>query len=95
MKIKLEYFAIIREITGIREEIVELPSESTVLDLLKVLAQKHGEKFRDYVLDTASGVPRQNLQYLLNQETILKQNGFGTKLNEGAVFAIIPPVGGG
>lgn len=95
MKVKAQYFAIVREIVGQHEEVLDLPREITVLDLLKFLATKHGEKFRQYVFDPRSGDPRPYLQFLINEESIATLNGFSTTLSENSIFAIIPPVGGG
>ncbi|OFX17921.1 hypothetical protein A3K71_06125 [archaeon RBG_16_50_20] len=95
MKIKIQYFAIIRELVGQREEVIDLEKKTNVLDLLKLLATKHGEKFMQYIFDPATGNPRLYLQFLINQESISSLSGFSTILPENSTFAIIPPVGGG
>ena len=95
MRIRVQYFAIIRELVNQREEIIDVEGKSTVLDLLKLLAARHGEKFRQYVFDPATSNPRPYLQFLLNEESISTLSGFSTVLSENSTFAIIPPVGGG
>ncbi len=94
MKVKVQYFASVRELVNLREETVDIASGSSVISLLNLLASRHGEKLREYLFDRA-GAPRPHLQFILNEESISKPDGFSTVLTEGSVFAIIPPVGGG
>jgi MoaD family protein len=95
LKVKVQYFASIRELLGLREEMLEVKEKTTVLDVLKVLAQKHGEQLKEYVFDSKTGNPRSNLQFLVNEDSITSLNGLSTILEENSSLAIIPPVGGG
>ncbi len=95
MRIRIQYFAVVRELANLREEILDVDEGTTVRDLLKVLATKHGEKLKQYLFDPKSGNPRPYLQFLLDEKSISNLNGFETVLKEASVFAIIPPVGGG
>ena len=95
MRIKVQYFAAIREIVNQREEILEVDQGTTVLDVLNVLAKNHGEKFRDYVFDPQTKAPRPYLQFLVNEESVSSMNGLSTALADNSTIAIIPPVGGG
>jgi MoaD family protein len=94
MKILVQYFAIIREIVNLREEVLNLKDGSTVLDLLTFLGSKH-EKLKEYLIDPKTESPRTSIQYLIGDKLISTLNGFATTLQDGNVFAIIPPVGGG
>ena len=94
MKVTVQYFAIIREIVDLREEVLNLTEGCTVLDLLSFLGSKH-QKLKDYVIDPKTGIPRTSIQYLIGDKLISALNGFSTILQDGNVFAIIPPVGGG
>jgi MoaD family protein len=95
LRVKVQYFAAIREIVNQREEVLEVDERTTVLDVLRVLAKSHGEKFRDYVFDPQTKAPRSYLQFLVNEESISSMNGFSTALADNSTLAIIPPVGGG
>jgi len=95
VKVTVQYFAHVREIVGQRQETVEVNERTNVLDLLKLLAARHGETFGQYVFDSATGQPKAYLQFLINEESISSLSGFSTFLSENCKFAIIPPVGGG
>jgi len=95
MKVKVQYFASVRELINLREETLDVESGSTVEDLLRLLATKHGENLGGYLFDPKTRKPRSYLQFLINQQSISALNGLSTLLADGAVFAIIPPVGGG
>jgi len=63
--------------------------------LLQGLVQKHGEGFSNYVFDAKSGNVKGFLQLLLNGRSIATLDGLDTRLEDGDIVAIIPPVGGG
>lgn len=94
MKVKVKFFTVLREITQRREEEIELPNAATVEGLLKVLSERHGRKFTEYVYDKAKKV-RSDLQFLINGKSTTTLQGFKTKLENGDEVAILPPVGGG
>lgn len=92
---KVEYFAIVREITNLGQETLDVGDSITVMDLLKLLGARHGDKLKEYVLDSKTANPRTYLQLLLNGKTISSMEGFSTVITSDSTFAIIPPVGGG
>jgi MoaD family protein len=95
LKVHVKYFAALREIVGKREEIVKVDSDTTVETLLLYLSKKYGDKFKKYVFKPKTTSPRENLQFLIDGNSITTLNGIGTKLNDDCKFVIIPPVGGG
>lgn len=95
MKIRVQYFAQIREIVGIREEILDLNEGVSAGELLRKLCDRHGGKFEEYVFEPTTGHPKPFLQFMLDTESIASAGGLSTKLKDGSSFAIIPPVGGG
>lgn len=82
MKIKVLYFAAVRELVGKDEEEIDLPSSvSTIGDLAAHLSKSHA---------TLAG--------RLSSVRIARNETFATKdehLEEGDVVALIPPVAGG
>jgi MoaD family protein len=95
MKVKVKFFAALREIAGLKEADIELSEGATVTNLLDELSSQFGEPFKKYVYDEKTGKPRGYLQFLLDGRNISNVGGFNTKLKGGESFAIIPPVGGG
>ena len=95
MKVKVQFFAAVRELIESRDEIVELPEHSTVKALLDSLVKIHGERLRDYLYDPKTGELRLAIQLLIGDRPVSELDGLSTLLQDGCVFAIIPPVGGG
>jgi molybdopterin synthase sulfur carrier subunit len=90
-------FTTLREITGKKEETLEFSRREavTVDSVLKRLAKLHGKSFVEYVYDHKTSEVRGFLQFLVNGRSISSFEGLNTKLSNGDVLAIIPPVGGG
>jgi len=95
LKIRVQYFASVRELVGLRQEILEVEEKATVLDVLRVLARRHGEEFREYVFNPGTESPRSHLQFLVNEDSISSLNGLSTVLLDNSSLAIFPPVAGG
>jgi molybdopterin converting factor small subunit len=70
-----------------------LPSEATVLDAFKLLADHYGV-FHDRVFD-AAGEIRRNINALINGENVQYREGFDTVLCEADRLSVLPPMGGG
>ena len=94
MNVKVQYFAIVREIVGLRDEVLNLTEGITVLDLLKIIVTRHSQ-LKEYIFDPKTEYPRPNLQFLVDDNLISALKGFETSMTQDCTFAIIPPVGGG
>jgi len=97
MRVSVRFFTTLREIVGKREVTLEFPEGETVTvdNVLKRLAELYGKGFTDYVYDSKTGGIKGFLQFLINGRSASTLNGLETKLVDGDVLAIIPPVGGG
>jgi molybdopterin synthase sulfur carrier subunit len=95
LKITVQYFASVRELVGLREEILEVGEKATVLDVLRILARRHGEEIREYVFNPGTKSPSSHLQFLVNGDSISSLNGLSTVLPDGSSLATYPPVAGG
>ncbi len=97
MIVKIRFFTILREITNRREENLALDNEKkvTVSIVLKMLEEKYGKAFTDYVYESKTGQVKSFLQFLVNGASASTINGLETELKNGDVLAILPPVGGG
>lgn len=93
MKMSVRFFAALREIAGKKEETLEFADKAsvTVEKALKALVKLHGKEFADYVYDTQGREVRGYLQLLVNEKSATMK----TKLKDGDVLVIVPPVGGG
>lgn len=94
MKVKVQYFASVRELINLREETIDVPADSNVAKFLDLLADKHGSGLREYLFDE-DGKPRSYLQFIIDEKSVSETGGLSTVLRDGCTFAIIPPVGGG
>jgi MoaD family protein len=97
LQISVRFFTSLRELTGTKEENMKFPNNETVTvnTVLKRLSKRYGKRFIAYVYDTKSGEVKSFLQFLINGRSASALNGLSTKLEDGDVLAIIPPVGGG
>jgi molybdopterin converting factor subunit 1 len=81
VKVRLLYFAVLREIAGRSEEVVELPEGSRAGDVWQRLRDEHAA-LRDYIQPPMIAV---NESYV----------GVDELLRDGDELAFIPPVAGG
>jgi MoaD family protein len=97
LRVSVRFFTSLREIVDKREETLEFPDgeKVTVDTVIKMLAQRYGSRFVEYVYDSKSGAVRGFLQFLINGKGASTMNGLQTSLRDGDVLAILPPVGGG
>ena len=97
MQVSVRYFTRLREIVGKREETLRFSDKETITigTALEKLSRKHGKAFTEYVYDKKTGRPRSFLQFLVNGRGIPPDLETDSRLTDGDVMAIIPPVGGG
>jgi len=95
MRISVRFFTMLREITGKREETLTFAKSATIHTALEQLVKEYGEDLKEYIYDPKTGEPKGFLQFLVNGAGVTTPNLLETKLSDGDVLAIIPPVGGG
>ncbi len=97
MRVSVRLFTTLREVAGKKEEVIEFSENEpvTVQTVLKHLAQLHGKGFAEYVYDHKTGEVRGFLQFLVSGRNMSHFKGLNTKLSDGDVLVIIPPVSGG
>ena len=97
MQVSVRFFTSLREIVDKKEETLKFPEgeKVTVEVVLKMLSQRYGKHFVEYVYDGETGEVRGFLQFLINGKSAATPNGLETKLEDGDILAILPPVGGG
>ncbi len=95
MKVRVKFFAAIRELAAVKDETIDLQSNTAVRELIQVLCQRHGGDFTEYVIDPNTGAPRSHLQILVDGKNLSSLEGLETRLSDGDEVALMPPVGGG
>jgi molybdopterin synthase sulfur carrier subunit len=97
VEVKVRFFTNLREIVNKREETLTFADDEKVtVDLvLKMLSQKYGKPFMEYVYNGTANQPKNFLQFLVNGTSTSTLNGLETELKDDDVLAILPPVGGG
>jgi molybdopterin synthase sulfur carrier subunit len=83
MRVKLLYFASIRETVGTSEEIIEVGKDTSIVNLKNILQSKY-PKLNEHWNTTIISI---NKKYS-NLDS-------GQKLNDGDEIAIFPPISGG
>jgi molybdopterin synthase sulfur carrier subunit len=94
LEVEVKYYAMLREASGRKREVFEVPEGSSVGDLMDLIVGKYGDPFHKYVYDSEKQV-RDYLSFMLNGVSVSSLEGFGTALGDGDVLAILPPIGGG
>ena len=94
IKVTVRFFTTLREITGKKEESLELSKPIAVDDFLRQLSKKYGKEFDDYMFDEIGDV-QGHLQVLINGRSVSTMQGLKTQLKDADQVAILPPVGGG
>ncbi len=95
MSINVKFFAIFRDLLGLKELQLEAGSKENLklIDLLESLFQRFGEDFRSKILENGNIRPKVNI--MINGRNIKFLDGFNSPLKDGDIVAIFPPVAGG
>ncbi|MGQ9759922.1 MAG: MoaD/ThiS family protein [Candidatus Methanomethylicaceae archaeon] len=92
MKVKVSYLSILRDVTHVNEEYVEIPQGSKVRDLVSILIKKYGEGLRSF-LEPGSEMG-QGILITLNGELLSSSEMDRIIPDNSEVLVGIPPFGG-
>lgn len=95
MEIEVKYFTMLREVTGKKREVLAFPDKVISLEvIIKMLEEKYGKAFSKYIYNREKQV-RNYLVFMLNNTNTLSLDRFETKIKDGDILSIIPPISGG
>jgi MoaD family protein len=95
MKVTVHYLGPIRVILKKRDEEIEIDLKTTVLKLLRKLANAYGKVFQQEVFDDGGDQLRESLIVTINGKAIGQLNGMNTGLQSGDVVTLLPLFAGG
>jgi MoaD family protein len=95
INVNLVYLTAFQEITGKREEKIEVGEGSKLKDLLESLSQRYGKKFGETLFDPKGKVHDYNHITLNGQLAHLLDENFEIKLSDGDRVVIAHAVSGG
>ncbi|MEM2111613.1 MAG: MoaD family protein [Candidatus Bathyarchaeia archaeon] len=96
MRVRVKYFTTLRELAGSAVEEMEIDDGATLADLIKKIALKYGEEARKYLYyGSNGGNVDPSIYFLINGTNARTLSGLNTKLKDGNIVAIVPPIGGG
>ncbi len=90
---RVNFFATLRPLVGVKEAEVELQAGDTVGNVLEKLTAEY-PALRGRVLDD-DGNLQSSINVLVNGRSIRFLDGLDTAIEEGDQLALFPPVGGG
>jgi len=93
VKVKVLYAGFITEITGKRQEEVEVPPNTTLRELLNRLAKKYGVKFESEVYSTKEEKLRPGIILLHNGINV--KDDLSRSVDNNDFVTLMPPVSGG
>ena len=92
MKVTIEYSAQIRHIVGVSEETIDLEDSQYLHDLILHLAEKHGQLFKDLILDMEGNLSR---MILASVNSVQVQENTSVDLKDGDCVNLMSPISGG
>lgn len=93
IKVRVQYFALYRDIAGIDSEIWTLPKNAMLGKLMLLIADKYGDEMRRQLFD-ANGVAWDTLILAVNNDAIALPQG-DCELQDGDLLRLLFPVVGG
>ena len=87
---KIRVFALLRRLIGAKEVEINFSGDITVFNLLDLFVEKFDEKVYRHLFDENRKV-KERFFFLLNGKTVTLK----TKVKDGDILAILPPIIGG
>jgi molybdopterin converting factor small subunit len=84
----------LRELAQKREEKIIIDDDASLSKLIRIIAEKNGQKFLDFVFDRP-GRLREGIAFAADGQTISRASLSRTRCGSISEFAILPPISGG
>jgi len=94
-KVKVKFFAHLRQAAGTNETDMEMGEGETVADLIERLGEKFGQDFTDRIKDPTTGMLAPFLIMVGREEISTVRGDLKHKLSNGDIVSLLEPVGGG
>jgi MoaD family protein len=96
LRVKVDYLGSIKQTLGLKHtEKIELKDDSLVRDLLCILAERHGDPFREVVYEPKDIDLKSHHILAINGLLLNQLEGVKTKLRDGDHVVLMPVVTGG
>ncbi len=95
MEITVKVMGPLIKITGESTVLMNMPEESTVRDLLEALFRRFGEDLKQEVLNEEGTDLAPYYKVLINGRNTKLMNYLETKLKNGQIVHVMPPIAGG
>lgn len=90
----VNFYATLRAIVGQKTVRVDMPPNTTALQLVEMVSEKH-PALRDELLDAQNRFQRHMKMFINGREAVYLENEFDTIIQPNDKIDIFPPVGGG
>jgi len=94
-KVRVKFFAHLRQAAGTNETDVEIKEGETVEELIATLSEKFGPDFENRIKDPTTGTLAPFLIMVGREEISTVRGDLKHKLSDGDVVSLLEPVGGG
>jgi len=95
MKVHVHYFGLIRTQLHRKEEDIEVPAKTLVINLLVKLSDMYGEWFRREVLNNGDESLAEGMAITINGIALVQMGGIKAQLTEGDQVMLLPFFAGG
>jgi len=96
LKVTIDYLGSIKQTLGLKQtEQVQMKDDASLLDLLSILAEKHGDPFKKSVYEPDESDLKPHYILSVNGSLLNQLNGLETKLQDGDRLIFMPVVTGG
>lgn len=93
--IKVRYLGHFSKLAGVKDEQIAFNGDLNIKLLIEKLSDIHGSKFKDAILDSKTGQIHPLVMVMVNFTHILSLDGIQTKIKNGDLITIMPPLAGG